>query len=196
MQETSLSLIERARHSPQSDSWHRLVDIYTPLLQRWIGSMDVQGADADDVIQEVFAGVAQGLPRFDRNEQRGAFRSWLRKILVYRLQNYWRAKKRHIVASGGTSMDHRLQQLEDDTSQLSRIWDEQHDQEVLTKLLEIVRPDFNPQTWEAFHRQVFRGDRPAQIAIDLNMKVGSVYMARNRVLTALRREAAGMIDEI
>jgi hypothetical protein len=32
------------------------------------------------------------------------------------------------------------------------------------------------------------------MAAELRMPLGSVYMARNRVLNALRREAAGLID--
>jgi hypothetical protein len=35
---------------------------------------------------------------------------------------------------------------------------------------------------------LFESQRPAQVAADLGMPVGSVYMARNRVFAALRSE--------
>ena len=90
----------------------------------------------------------------------------------------------------------QLHQLEDDTSQLSRIWNDQHDREVISRLVELVRPAFLPKTWAAFHRQMFDGQSPEQVAAELGMPLGSVYMARNRVLNALRREAAGLVDSL
>ena len=90
----------------------------------------------------------------------------------------------------------QLQQLEDDKSGLSQIWDEQHDRDVIARLLELVRPRFKASTWEAFRRQMFEEQKPAQVAADLSMGLGSVYMARNRVLAALRSEADGLVDTL
>lgn len=58
----------------------------------------------------------------------------------------------------------------------------------------LIRPKFLPKTWEAFHRQMFGGQRADQVAAELNMSLSSVYVARSRVLAALRREAAGLVD--
>ena len=82
--------------------------------------------------------VSQELPKFSHNERTGAFRSWLRKILVHRLQNYWRGRKRQPPAKGGSSLLEQLNQLEDDKSGLSRIWNEQHDRELIAKLIELT----------------------------------------------------------
>ena len=89
MNETSLSLLARARQSADSESWNRLVELYAPLIRGWLRSYGVSGADADDLVQEVLTVVSQELPKFNHNDRTGAFRSWLRKILVHRLQNYW-----------------------------------------------------------------------------------------------------------
>jgi RNA polymerase sigma-70 factor (ECF subfamily) len=194
MNETSLSLLARVRQSADSESWNRLVELYAPLIRGWLRSYGVGGADADDLVQEVLTAVSQELPKFVHSERTGAFRSWLRKILVHRLQNYWRGRKRQLPAKGGSSLQEQLHQLEDDNSGLSRIWNEQHDREVIARLVELVRPRFQPKTWEAFRRQMFDGQKPAQVAEELGMVVGSVYVARNRVLTALRREAEGLVD--
>jgi RNA polymerase sigma factor (sigma-70 family) len=194
MNDTSLSLLARIRQSGDSDSWNRLVELYAPLMHGWLRSYEVSGADADDIVQEVLTVVAQELPKFNHNERIGAFRSWLRKILVHRLQNYWRGKKQHPPARGGSSLLEQLNQLEDENSQLSRIWNEQHDRDVIARLMELVRPRFEPKTWEAFRRQMFEGQKAADVASDLGLRIGSVYMARNRVLASLRDEADGLID--
>lgn len=196
MNETSLSLLARIRQTGDSDSWNRLAAIYAPLIHGWLRTYEVSGADADDLVQEVLTVVSQELPKFDHSQRTGAFRSWLRKILVHRLQNYWRDRKQHPPAKGGSSLFEQLHQLEDEKSQLSRIWNEQHDRDVIARLLEVVRPRFQAKTWEAFRRQMFEGQAPAEIAVDLDMKLASVYVARNRVLTAMRKETEGLVDSL
>lgn len=193
---TSISLLGRAANPADSDSWNRLVELYVPLMRRWLRQYDVQESDANDLIQDVFAVLMQELPKFNHNHQVGAFRSWLRHVLVNRLRNYWRDRQHRPPAKGGSSLAEQLNQLEDENSQLSQVWNQQHDREVLAKLMEVVRPRFEEKTWQAFHRQMFEGQRPDQIAAELDMRIGSVYMARNRVLGALRREAAGLVDSL
>jgi RNA polymerase sigma-70 factor (ECF subfamily) len=196
MNETSLSLLARVRESEDPHSWNRLFELYEPLLRRWLSAYDVQDADAADLIQDVFAVVARELPGFEHNQNPGAFRSWLRKVLANRLKNSWRSRNHRPQAAGGSSMLERLNQLEDDKSEASRVWDNSHDQDVITRLMELIRPMFLPKTWEAFRRQMFEGDKPHQIAEELDMSLGSVYMARTRVLNALRREAAGLVNSL
>ena len=104
MNETSLSLLARIRQSDDSDSWNRLVELYAPLMRGWLRSYEVSGADADDLVQDVLTVVSQELPKFNHNERTGAFRSWLRRILVNRLQNYWRRRKQPPPAKGGSSL--------------------------------------------------------------------------------------------
>ncbi len=196
MDETSLSLLARVRQATDSSSWKRLVDLYAPLMRNWLRQYGVQDADADDLIQEVLAVVAREISDFKHSQRPGAFRSWLRITLVHRLRDFWRSQHRRPDAPGGSSVLQRLNELEDESSQLSGIWNEQHDRDVIARLIELVRPKFLPKTWEAFHRQMFDAQRPEQVAAELGMPLGSVYMARSRVLNALRREAAGLVDSI
>ncbi|MCO6454773.1 MAG: sigma-70 family RNA polymerase sigma factor [Pirellulaceae bacterium] len=194
MDETSLSLLARVRQPTDSSSWERLVNLYAPLMRGWLRPYGVQDADAEDLIQDVLAVVAREISQFDHNQRPGAFRRWLRTLVVHRLRHFWRSNGNRQLAVGGTSVLEQLHQLEDETSRLSRIWNQQHDRDVIARLLELVRPTFLPKTWTAFHRQMFDGQSAEQVAAELGMALGSVYMARNRVLSALRREASGLVD--
>ena len=89
----------------------------------------------------------------------------------------------------------QLHQLEDESSHVSREWNLEHDRHVMARLLEHVRPRFEAKTWEAFRRQMFDGQRADAVATELGMPLNSVYVARSRVLSTLRREAVGLIDE-
>ena len=195
-QTTSLSLLDRVIHSPDSEPWERLVAVYHPLLMRWLRSYDVQPADAEDLIQEVLTVVVQEVGSFDHNDRTGAFRSWLRRILVNRLRNFWRKRNRSPQGKGTSGLLEQLHQLEDDSSALSRVWNTEHDQHVIAQLMESVRSRFEPQTWEVFRRQVFDGQRADAVARELGLSLSSVYVARSRVLTTLRKEADGLVDSI
>ena len=196
MNETSLSLLDRVRKSADSESWDRLVGLYTPLLKRWLGRYEIQHSDADDIVQEVLAAVVNDLPKFQHSQRAGAFRSWLRAILVNRVRGFWRSRKYRPIATGTSGLDKRLQQLQDDASDLSRIWDREHDEQVMKQLMEAVRPQFEPKTWEAFRHQVIDGQRADAVAQQLGMSLSSVYMAKSRVLSALRRESEGLIESL
>ena len=196
MNETSLSLLERACGDARDEAWQELATIYTPLLRSWLFRLGVQEADTDDLIQDVLIVVSRELPRFEHTGRKGAFRSWLRTILVHRVRDFWRARKYRPAATGGSSWAEQLEQLADESSSASREWNLEHDRHVMSRLLERVRPRFEPKTWDAFHRQMFGGQRPDVVAADLGMSLSSVYVARNRVLKALRREAAGLIAEV
>ena len=91
MCETSASLLERLRDQPDSAAWTtRLVDLYTPLLRGWLSGRGLQACDVEDLVQDVLAVVVCELPHFRHNRRTGAFRRWLRTILVHRLRDFWR----------------------------------------------------------------------------------------------------------
>ena len=51
--ETPLSLLERLRQCPDNPSWHRLTELYLPLILRWLNQHGLPLADADDLSQDI-----------------------------------------------------------------------------------------------------------------------------------------------
>src|SRR5262249_36349660 len=147
--DTPVSLLERLRLRPDPVSWQRLTDLYAPLIRVWIRRYALQPADADDLAQEVLAVVVRELPQFQHDLRRGAFRRWLRTVLVNRVRAFWRGRTRQ-AATGGKDIDARLGELEDPSSDQSRLWDREHDEHVARRLMELLRPEFEPATWQAF----------------------------------------------
>jgi RNA polymerase sigma-70 factor (ECF subfamily) len=157
--------------------------------------MGVRASDAEDLVQEVLLVVARHLKEFEHSGRSGAFRSWLRVILANRVKDYWRSRKHRAIAPGGTDWGTRIMMLADEDSDASREWNREHDRKVIELLLDEIRPRFAAMTWEAFSRQVFGGQRADQVAAALGMPISSVYVARSRILSALRIEAKGLVDE-
>lgn len=191
---TSVSLLNRVQQKDDSKNWNRLVELYTPLLLRWLRKYEIQASDADDLVQEVLLAVSKDLKSFDHNGRPGAFRSWLRTILVHRLHNFWRGRQRRPQARGDSDIERRIQELEDPSSEMSQIWNEQHDQHVARQLLAFSESSFQPNTWKAFCRVVLDGARPDAVAQELGISLNAVFIAKSRVLGKLRRESEGLVD--
>jgi RNA polymerase sigma-70 factor (ECF subfamily) len=192
MAETSLTLLERLRQPTDASAWGRFVDLYTPLIQGWLRRQGVRPEDADDLVQEVFGVLLRELPRFQHNQRSGAFRCWLRLITVHRLRAFWKDRKR--VRDDGADFERQLDELTDEGSGLSRLWDKEHDEHVLRRLLELTEPEFSSTTWQAFRSMALEGKRAADVAAELGTTVNVVLLAKSRVLRRLRQQARGLVD--
>jgi RNA polymerase sigma factor (sigma-70 family) len=192
MDDTPKSLLQRVRNGSANADWERLTDLYTPFLQRIVQHFGRSGADRDDLIQEVFTVVVREIGEFVHNEQRGAFRRWLRAITLNRLRGVWRMEATH--GENPHNAEVLLANQQDAANDLERLWDQEHDAWVARKLLELLEPEFTVSTWQAFRRQVVDGLAAGDVARELGMTANAVLIAKSRVLRRLREEAAGLID--
>jgi RNA polymerase sigma-70 factor (ECF subfamily) len=189
---TSVSLLDRLKDAPPDASdWGRLQDIYLPLITRWLRRIPGLGDDSDDLAQEVFVVMVRELPRFERQRE-GSFRVWLRQVTVNKVRTFRKRLGRKPVA-GMDLTDGFLDRLAEPNSELAREWDLDHDRHVFQKLLAIVQPDFQPNTWEAFRRFAIDGHRAVEVAAQLGLNVNSVLQAKSRVLKRLREEAGELL---
>lgn len=195
MLETSTGLLCAARDCGNDDAWRRLVSLYEPLLHGWLRRQGVQHADAEDLVGETLATVAQELPSFNHNGHPGAFRSWLRGILVNRLRSFRRSRRTRSICHADSALLQRLADLlADPGSNLARQWDDDHDRYVARQLLVRIEPEFQPKTWQAFRRVALDGVDPDLVAAELDLSLASVYAAKSRILRRLRQEAAAHLD--
>jgi RNA polymerase sigma factor (sigma-70 family) len=191
---TPHSLLQRLRENPDEDAWKRLVDLYTPLLRRWLRRSGVKGSDADDILQDVFAILLRKLPSFEHNQQRGAFRCWLHTILINRLRDYWKSRQTMPETADSAEILQELNRLQDPASDLNQLWDREHDIFLARRVLEVIERDFVPSTWQAFRRVFLDGAKPAEVAAEMGISVNAVHLAKWRVLRRARREITGLID--
>ena len=187
-------MLGRAQNGDDSHAWQQLNDLYAPLLSAWLARQGLQATDADDLVQETLLAVAEKLPDFEHSGNRGSFRSWLRKIMVFRMRNFWRTRKRHPQGPGASEFQKVLAELKDPHSQLTQLWEREHDRHVMQRLLRLISPRFQENTLEAFRRVALLSQSPQQVADDLGMTLNAVVIAKCRVLRELRREGDGLFD--
>lgn len=185
MHETSTSLLARLRDHPDSAAWQRLVVLYQPFVYHWLCSRHaLQEQDANDVVQATFLVVLRRLPEFVHNGQRGAFHKWLRNITRYCLREFWKARGRQPMTGGAQEL---LEKLQDPRSGFSQLWDQEHQQYLARRILELVEPEFEASTLRAFRRVVLEGAKPVEVAAEMGLTRNAVDLATSRVRRRLRR---------
>ena len=191
---TRLSLIDEVKASPDGEAWTTFSSIYRELVFRWLRQQDVQHADAEDVCQEVMAVVIREIGGFDHNGRRGAFRCWLRRVTANRMRQLWQRKSTHQRSESPVDLAAIAEGLIDDSSRLSVVWDRQHDDFVLTKLLRRLSGKFAPTSIECFVRIAVDQQPASEVAESLGMTVGAARVAQHRVLQTLKKDAEKLLD--
>ena len=192
---TSRSLLVRARDQ-DSEAWNRLVELYAPLVVHWCRKLDVPEHDLSDVVQDVFEAVARKLGDFRKDRESDTFRGWLRVIARNKVIDSYRNQQRQPAARGGTEAMIRMSQVPADALESE---DDARDEETAQQMLfhralQLIQHDFEERTWKAFWRVVVDGCTPKDVGEELDMKPGTVRVAKSRVLHRLRRELGDLLE--
>jgi RNA polymerase sigma-70 factor (ECF subfamily) len=188
MLSTSASLLERLRRPGEQGAWERFVDLYMPLLLHWARRQGLQDADAADLVQDVFAVLVRKLPEFSYDPGR-SFRAWLHTVLLSR----WRDRQRRQAAREQAEGEAAREDVAapDPAGVLE---ESEYRRHVVGRALDLVRPEFQAGTWQAFCEHGLRGRPAAEVAAELGLSTGAVYAARFRVLSRVRELLAGLLD--
>ena len=68
------------------------------------------------------------------------------------------------------------------------LWEREFRRSLFEWAVERIRCDFEDSTWQAFWQTSVDAREPREVAEELGLSVGAVYIARSRVLARLRAE--------
>jgi RNA polymerase sigma-70 factor (ECF subfamily) len=77
----------------------------------------------------------------------------------------------------------------------SAAWDREYQQRLLAYAADRVRPLFEESTWQAFWQTAVEGSAGKDVALNLGMSLGAVYIAKSRVLGRIKEHIQLLIDE-
>jgi RNA polymerase sigma-70 factor (ECF subfamily) len=184
MTTTPASLLQRLRSpDPPASDWERFVRLYAPLLHGWAVRAGMQEADASDLVQDVLVHLMQKLPAFEYDPVRGGFRGWLHTVLMNRWRETMR-RKAPVIATVAEPAAPPADGLEE----------AEHRQYLLGRALQLMKADFQENTWRVFWMTAIEGVPVAEAAARIKVSVKAVYLARARVLRRLREELAGLLE--
>jgi RNA polymerase sigma-70 factor (ECF subfamily) len=192
---TRRSLVLRLRNLDDEAAWTEFLQIYEPLVYRLARSKGLQDADARDLCQDVFRAVAGAIDRWDPDPAKGRFRGWLFRIARNLMVNLLVRQRRQIQGSGRTSVYELLEAQPENDSQAEAEFAVAFQRRAFRWAAEQVQKDFSEATWQAFWQTGVLNRPVAEVATELGMTVGAVYVARSRVLARLRDRVAQLSED-
>ena len=190
---TSTSLLDRVKARDDA-AWRRLVSVYGHLILYWCRRAGVPREECVDVCQDVLRTVAVSIEDFQRDEAVGTFRGWLRTITRSKAVDHFRRKNRQPAAEGGTDAYDRILAIPDGDSAGVPEASDPEMAIIVNKTLDLIRPEFENRTWQAFWRAAVEGQQSSLIADALEMTPGAVRQAKSRVLHRLREELHQILE--
>jgi RNA polymerase sigma-70 factor (ECF subfamily) len=125
------------------------------------------------------------LETFQRDQQNGTFRGWLRRITENKIRDHWRRQKGQPIAEGGSDALAAWERYARDSGDAEQVASEET-QQVFAEMVQCIRSEFEETTWRAFLGVTVDGRSPADVADELKISVNAVYVAKSRVLQRLR----------
>ncbi|HMO14003.1 MAG TPA: sigma-70 family RNA polymerase sigma factor [Pirellulaceae bacterium] len=188
--ETSSNLIRLVKQMDQT-AWHRLVDLYGPLVFSWCRRRGLDEERASEVTQRVFASVVKSIPRFQHGRPDETFRGWLRVITRNEVAMYYRQCEHcSELQVDGMTLEAIAQDDFDETS--ADIASESR--ELFLRAFSIIESEFEESTRQSFWMLVI-DQRPVDVVAEaLGLSAGAVRQAKYRVLKRLRDEFGDAIQ--
>jgi RNA polymerase sigma factor (sigma-70 family) len=190
---TRPSLLVRIKDLRDELAWSEFARLYTPLIYRFARQHGLQDADASLVTQDVLVTVARTIHRFDYDRSNGSFRGWLKVVTRSRLSDFLRAQGRHVQGSGDTGMLQIIDEHPDPAT--PDLWEREYRRSLFEWAVDRIRCEFEERTWQAFWQTSVDDRATADVALELGISVGAVYIARSRVLARIRKEIQE-VDEV
>lgn len=188
---TRATLLGRLRDTDDTEAWGRFVEIYTPLVHRYLRSKGLQEADACDVAQEVMRAVARTMPTYVYDPAKGKFRHWLLTVTRRKQVDFLRGQARRPEPAGETAMARVLEESHDVEEEA---WETDYHRRLFEWAVGELRPKVSETTWLAFWQTAVEERDPAEVGRELGLGLGSVYVAKSRTIARLR-ELILAVDE-
>jgi RNA polymerase sigma-70 factor (ECF subfamily) len=189
---TRASLLLRLRDPKDQEAWQQFLDIYSMLIYRFARKRGLQDADAADLMQEVLRSVSSAIGRLNYDSSRGSFRNWLYTITRNKLHSFLDRQRRLVRGSGDTGVQHRLE--EEALPEKDSWWEQEYEQRLFEWAADRVHQNSSEAIWQAFWQTAVEGKSPKEVAQGLGMSVGSVYVAKSRVLAQVREQIRQVHD--
>ncbi len=181
--DTRLTLLQRLHDCHDVSAWTEFCTIYERAIYRIALKYGLQDADAREVSQEVLLTVSKRIRDFDASGE-GRFRSWLAIIARNATIDVLRTNR---TSCGDSRLQQQLQNLVASDASGADAFDLEARRQQFLWAAHNVRLSLAESTWLAFWKTAVEGRDKEQVAAELNMSIGAVYVARCRTLAKIRK---------
>ena len=123
--------------------------------------------------------ICQAFPR--------SFRSWLFRVCTNRFNTLQRGQRKPGGGSGDSGVQGWLDQQPAPEGEASA-WERDCEKQLFDAAARQVRSEFAPSSWAAFVQTSVEGRPAHDVAAELGISVGAVYVAKSRIVARLREK--------
>ena len=181
---TQATLIERLRDGDAVMAWEEFFQRYWRLIYAAARTRGCREHTAEEIVQDVMLTVFQQRDVFRYDPKRGRFRDWLRTVVRNAVAEHRRAPSQRVRGRGGDPEDRAAEPADDRAP--DQAWEAAFEESLLAALLDCVRREVAPETYQAFELTTLDELSGRQVAKLTGLSRNAVYLARKRVLKRLR----------
>lgn len=182
--DTRMSLLDRLQDGADPLVWDDFFRRYWPFLFSVARQRGCTEHTAEEIVQDVMLAIFEKKAVFCHDSSRGRFRDWLGGVVRNKVLMRRRSPADRCRARGGG--DDGLPEPESSEDQPDAHWEAAFDQAMLAFLLDRVRAEVHPRTYQAFEAFALGGCSGAEAARLTGLTPNAVYQARKNVLKRLR----------
>jgi RNA polymerase sigma factor (sigma-70 family) len=184
---TRASLLLQIRDGANQAAWQEFVNLYGPVVYGFARKRGLQDADAADIVQDVLRSVSLSIGRLDYDRHQGTFRGWLFTVTRNKVFNFLSARRIRPQGSGDTTTNQLLDSRPNGSDD-SEVWELEYQRRLAALAMGRIKEEFQANTWQAFWLTAVEGVGALEVAKQLRMSPGAIYVAKSRVLARLRDE--------
>lgn len=179
------SLVARLQGERDERAWSEFLTLYEPLVLRLLKQRGLQDADARDAWQQVLLRVSQAIERYQPDGAASSFRRWLFSIARNVVLTFLEQVGRRRQVDAAPEIAESLASVAVAGGEIDQ-FELEYQRQGLARALREVRGEFRESTWRAFVATAIEGRDSSEVARELNLSIGAVYVARSRVIARLR----------
>lgn len=188
---TRATLLQRLKNWDDQAGWQDFFDTYWSLIYGLAVKGGLTAAEAQDVVQETMISVAKHIPGFHYNPEVGSFKAWLLNLTRWRIADQLRRRNRQGFSEPALNTETMETQAVDVTlPDLEKIWESEWELNLVHAATQRVKRRVDPQMYQIFDFYVNKEWPPEKVAKAFKITVNQVYLAKHRILEAMKEEIA------
>jgi RNA polymerase sigma factor (sigma-70 family) len=190
---TRTSLLERLEEGSDPMAWDDFFHRYWPFVFSIARQRGCTQHTAEEIVQEVMLAIFEKKAVFRHDPSLGRFRDWLGGVVRNKVAERRRApvERRRALGNNGDC----LPEPEASGDTPDAVWEAAFEQAMLAFLLDKVRAEVHPRTYQAFEAFALGGCSGAEAARLTGLTRNAVYQARKNILRRLRELGAAFEEQ-
>jgi RNA polymerase sigma factor (sigma-70 family) len=175
---TRRSLVQRLSNLEDHRTWQEFFETYWRLIYSVARKAGLDDFEAEEAVQETVISVVRRIPEFRYDPNIGSFRGWLLTLARWRIADQFRKRQsREAIDLDAASVEQPW---------FIEAWNEEWETHLLNASLERLKQKTSLSQFQVFECYVIKGWPAQKVAQELQVSVGSVYLAKNRLLPILK----------